>query len=161
MNPRTLNYQSFLIFHSSPQRSKCRVKHQLYAHNVNYHNLHQILAVISSLWTSETEGIILAMNKCSHGGMVMGAIVDGQPSHFQIRHGAVLCRTYKNFVRFLVLQTYQCYCYVLKNLLNTDSVLNYVRYNLKFCTFATTVNLLTNNISYIMCTVHRPGDDAC
>jgi hypothetical protein len=70
--------------------------------------------------------------------MVMGAMVNGQSSHTYRLDKGQFNAEHKTLVRFLVLQTY--YCYVLKNLFNTDYILNYARYNLQFCTVATIVN---------------------
>jgi hypothetical protein len=43
--------------------------------------VNEILAVITPLWSFETGGKILAMNKCWLDSMVMGAMVNGQSSH--------------------------------------------------------------------------------
>lgn len=85
----------------------------------------EILSVINPLWTFEMGGIILAMNKCWHDSMVMGAVVNGQSFHMYRLDKGQFNAEHKTFVRFLVLQTYYCYCYVLKNLFNTDYILNY------------------------------------
>jgi len=72
--------------------------------------------------------------------MVMGAVVNGQSFHMYRLDKGQFSAEHKTFVRFLVLQTYCCYCYVLKNLFNTDYILNYAWYNLQFCTVVTIVN---------------------